>query len=255
MHFSQAAITVCSMLLFCHAGASPYPLLEQLRNDHATLLGAERDFQHRRNQGLLNAAESADYGAWIAQLRERVRQDCIRLAMADRPLPADLPCPTTSVSVTRPAPAELEAEKTASEMTMALDGELEAGLAEFDELLLREQERVKASRPPSAETGGGSAGGETDGDGTEPGAAGGTGSGSAADGELTGTGSTTPDGARGGPGTASRKGSSGQPPDIPDGSDDDVVARQLREAAEKETDPELKKKLWDEYRKYKKGTG
>jgi hypothetical protein len=32
-----------------------------------------------------------------------------------------------------------------------------------------------------------------------------------------------------------------------------VVARQLREAAEKETDPALKKKLWEEYRKYKKG--
>jgi hypothetical protein len=28
----------------------------------------------------------------------------------------------------------------------------------------------------------------------------------------------------------------------------------LREAAEKETDPELQKKLWEEYRKYKQGT-
>jgi hypothetical protein len=28
----------------------------------------------------------------------------------------------------------------------------------------------------------------------------------------------------------------------------------LREAAEKETDPELKEKLWEEYRKYKQGT-
>ena len=35
---------------------------------------------------------------------------------------------------------------------------------------------------------------------------------------------------------------------------DDIVARQLREAAEKENDPELKKKLWEEYRKYKKGS-
>jgi hypothetical protein len=35
---------------------------------------------------------------------------------------------------------------------------------------------------------------------------------------------------------------------------DDIVARQLREAAEKETDPELKKKLWEEYYKYKEGT-
>ncbi len=41
------------------------------------------------------------------------------------------------------------------------------------------------------------------------------------------------------------------PSDIPDGSDDDVVARQLREAAIKETDPELRDKLWEEYRKYK----
>jgi hypothetical protein len=34
--------------------------------------------------------------------------------------------------------------------------------------------------------------------------------------------------------------------------DDDIVARQLREAAEKETDPELKAKLWKEYHDYKK---
>ncbi len=43
------------------------------------------------------------------------------------------------------------------------------------------------------------------------------------------------------------------PQDIPDGSDDDVVARQIREAAENETDPGLREKLWDEYRKYKQG--
>jgi hypothetical protein len=36
--------------------------------------------------------------------------------------------------------------------------------------------------------------------------------------------------------------------------DDDIVARQLREAAEKETDPELKEKLWKEYEAYKRGT-
>ena len=40
----------------------------------------------------------------------------------------------------------------------------------------------------------------------------------------------------------------------PDSSsqDDDIVARQLREAAEKETDPVLKEKLWKEYEDYKK---
>jgi hypothetical protein len=38
---------------------------------------------------------------------------------------------------------------------------------------------------------------------------------------------------------------------IPDGDDNDVIARQLREAAEAETDPKVKEKLWAEYRKYK----
>jgi hypothetical protein len=37
-----------------------------------------------------------------------------------------------------------------------------------------------------------------------------------------------------------------------DYEDDDIVARQLREAAENETDPELKEKLWKEYDEYKK---
>ncbi|MGL6161665.1 hypothetical protein [Microbulbifer sp.] len=42
------------------------------------------------------------------------------------------------------------------------------------------------------------------------------------------------------------------PADIPSGNDDDVVARQIREAATRESDPELREKLWEEYRKYKK---
>ena len=41
------------------------------------------------------------------------------------------------------------------------------------------------------------------------------------------------------------------PDDIPSGNDDDVVARQLREAAMREPDPAVREKLWDEYRKYK----
>ena len=36
--------------------------------------------------------------------------------------------------------------------------------------------------------------------------------------------------------------------------DDDIVARQLREAAEQETDPELKEKLWKEYEDYKRNS-
>jgi hypothetical protein len=41
------------------------------------------------------------------------------------------------------------------------------------------------------------------------------------------------------------------PDGTPAGTDDDVVAKQLREAAETEKDPQLRAKLWEEYRKYK----
>lgn len=44
------------------------------------------------------------------------------------------------------------------------------------------------------------------------------------------------------------------PSDVGDGGDDDIVARQLREAAMQEEDPALRERLWDEYRTYKSGT-
>ena len=34
---------------------------------------------------------------------------------------------------------------------------------------------------------------------------------------------------------------------------DDIVARQIREAAMAEKDPELRAALWEEYKRYKKG--
>jgi hypothetical protein len=57
------------------------------------------------------------------------------------------------------------------------------------------------------------------------------------------------------PGDKSREGAEGfegHPKNRFDPKDDDIVARQLREAAEEETDPELRKKLWKEYEQYKK---
>ncbi len=48
------------------------------------------------------------------------------------------------------------------------------------------------------------------------------------------------------------QGSSAEDRGRADTEDDDIVARQLREAAENETDPELKEKLWKEYEEYKK---
>jgi hypothetical protein len=39
---------------------------------------------------------------------------------------------------------------------------------------------------------------------------------------------------------------------MPNRSDDDIVVRRLRRAAEQETDPGLKQKLWQEYADYRK---
>ena len=58
----------------------------------------------------------------------------------------------------------------------------------------------------------------------------------------------------GGGGAKGGSGPSEVPAGIPDGRDDDIVARQLREAAMKEMDPELRERLWEEYRKYKQST-
>jgi hypothetical protein len=41
------------------------------------------------------------------------------------------------------------------------------------------------------------------------------------------------------------------PPDVGSGSDDDTLAAQLRELAMKETDPVLRERYWEEYRKHK----
>ncbi|MHC5002882.1 MAG: hypothetical protein ACYTJ0_07140 [Planctomycetota bacterium] len=88
---------------------------------------------------------------------------------------------------------------------------------------------------PGSPTGGGT--GEAAGSGSSAGGAG------EPTGTASGGGGSDPTGDDGTP--------SGQPGDRPPAADDDIVARQLREAAEKETDPVLREKLWQEYDKYK----
>jgi len=56
-------------------------------------------------------------------------------------------------------------------------------------------------------------------------------------------------GAGGGPGSEEEE-TFAPPEDIPSGRDDDIVARQLREAAMREPDPVLREALWEEYRRY-----
>jgi len=234
-------IAASALLLACAAIAGTGQLLERLRIDRAAMLTAERDYHARRLRGTLNQTEATDYAAYVARLYRQVAEDCLALAEAGVPPAPDLGCPAAPPPLPAPALIDQASEKTEEEQVALLDEELLNGLGAFDEMLLQEQERVRADAPmAAASAGGGETGNATGGDGDSAGD-----SGDGSDGSNSG-----------GIGreTARRQKRGGAPPDIRDDSDDDVVARQLREAAEKETDPELKKKLWEEYRKYKKGT-
>ncbi|MEA3468506.1 MAG: hypothetical protein U9R57_09840 [Thermodesulfobacteriota bacterium] len=131
-----------------------------------------------------------------------------------------------------------------------LEASLNEALGVFDGQLLSEQERLAARIPRQRE--GGQAGSGGYGAQGLPDPAGGYGSpeGEKGDGRAGSGGYEQPGSvAAGGGKPAPIVGSSTID------SDDDIVARQLREAAEKEKDPALQEKLWQEYRKYKQGSG
>ena len=247
------------LLTACGVAADSGQLLERLRLDHAAMVAAEQDFHERRQSGSLIGTEAADYAAYVARLHRRVAEDCVALTAAGITQPPDLGCASSPPLLLAPAAIDQAGEQTLDEQIAVLDAELFSGLGEFDEMLLREQERIRAAAPMSDAAGGGGGGGDGSGDADLAEGAEGTAGTEGATGSDSGFGTETDGGdgsygAGAGPGAQRRGGRQGVPPDIPDGSDDDVVARQLREAAEKETDPELKKKLWEEYRKYKQGT-
>jgi hypothetical protein len=172
----------------------------------------------------------------------------------------------------------------------ALQRDLDQSIAAFDDMLLTEtelarvesdlkmkqlaQEAAEAARNLRESEGGGGEGSEESESGTQSGA-----SSSGSDDETGESGqegamegnegetwdaSKDPGGKETGRGRDRSKGaaktsqgqggkqSGGQPQPADTSQDDDIVARQLREAAEKETDPVLKEKLWKEYNDYKK---
>jgi hypothetical protein len=154
--------------------------------------------------------------------------------------------------------------QTSDERRAAIDKQLNDSLGSFDAELRTEQQRVAQERDARRATATGSA--TADGQGGDK------------SGDSPGTASTeAPQDDADKPGTgrhpgrarprdpsgdlksekASKKpddnaGNGASAREIPDGSDDDVVARRLRQAAQQETDPELKEKLWQEYIDYKR---
>lgn len=164
-----------------------------------------------------------------------------------------------------PGAAQTDAERTA-----AANRRMDESLGNFDDEIRKERERLARERDANAGGYSGAAGdGDEEGSGGDGNGGEASGSGGMEQGGSPGAGGTegNSDGgmrsegggggagqSSGGAGSGSSKGSgpSTAPKNIPDGRDDDVIARQIREAAEKETDPELRDKLWKEYVEYKK---
>jgi hypothetical protein len=137
--------------------------------------------------------------------------------------------------------------QTDEERLAHLERKLNMLLSDFDGTLLRATQRLSEAADES-HAGGSSPSGAASAGGYKA-------SGSASGADASGGGTTPEESvatARGGTGGFT---SGAKPTDIPEGDDDDIVARQLREAAENETDPVLRKKLWREYRDYKAAAG
>lgn len=147
---------------------------------------------------------------------------------------------------------------TDAERRAAVNRQIDQSLEALDARLAREQVALEAAREAAAAArssagGGGGGGGDSGagGAGSLPGGAAPAGGAIGSEGDEN---APPPPPGGDGSGRASR----GNRPDLPtpkdisDGRDDDVVARQLREAAERETDPVLRERLWKEYRDYKK---
>lgn len=269
-----AGLMLYILPLISRAGTPVAEVLQEARSHYADLLEARADYQAAGLSGRLSQAEDADFRALITQLKDRVLDDCAELAgQGATTLPVNPPCRELLSGSAVPASLDLSSELTEQERTDLMIGQLNNSFGDFDESLLREQERVKAKTPRSststnnASSGGGSGDGSSDDEGAEV---------KDSDDQQDASQEEDNEGDQQQPGqeqagdetaqenqaSSERSGTPGKnlphadaetPEDIPNGSDDDIVARQLREAAEQERDPVLREKLWEEYRRYKAG--
>ncbi len=248
---------------------------------------AVHDLTQKQQNATLNEREQRDYEKFITFLSAKIGEYCQQLLTeGGETATANLPCPAGGQTLFAPL---TDRTATSDEQVVDLEKILSESLGQFDESLLKEDERIAARQPRGRETGygygneqesadngqlggTGASSGEDPGDSQTTDASGmegqaseetGTtsaGTGTEMSGSTAGSGDRTGAVPGGDAGTSEGYGSeqsaettaqAGQQ-ELETGYDD-IVARQLREAAEKETDPELKKKLWEEYRKYKEG--
>ena len=244
---------------------------EQLAAARAAEVTAKVKFRTLLDQGNLTQSEKEDFQVYLTRLEQVVVQNCeavlaLKVVLGDK-------SPEAGCSFDRTASTGVVSfpdERTEDERVIVLDGQLAKSMSDFDELLLREMEELKRRQSGAPDGGGGAggAGGDKQGEGSAEGVAA-TDKGEESRGESR-TQQSRPEqtgeeqAARSQSGSEESLGRGGQNNDDtttptkrdapPEDSDDDIVARQLREAAESEPDPELREKLWEEYRRYKADT-
>jgi hypothetical protein len=227
------------------------------------------DLEQLKKSGTASDEAIRDYENYLSSVQAITAENRKVVAQMETAYANKLPSQTGSNApaaneMQRPADPGIPAEQTMDDVA-ALDRQLDASLAKFDDMLLKEMKKIQSESAGKlqelAQEAAESAkrlrekGLEVDTSGSK----------SAANAERepegepeSGRDKASAEG-KTGTETVSRGGSrkAGEGPSNTDQhrttyEDDDIVARQLREAAENEKDPELKAKLWKEYEEYKK---
>jgi uncharacterized damage-inducible protein DinB len=218
----------------------------------------DAEFRKLREKNKTSNGEIEEFASFVAELRRKMLENCQayrQLGGDPESLGFDCILPKEIPVAWQELPQSPKTLQTEQEKMDALDSALSESLSEFDKELQEKQITLR-DQPGNPSSGGyASNQGETGGGGIRSDSASVETNPGGYQGISSGTGTVlhpTEPGA--GPGV--QKQAKGQIPQsktksgASDGNDDDVVARQLREAAEGESDPILRQKLWDEYRKY-----
>ena len=243
---------------------------ENLQTSRETEKRIAAEIEQLKNSGNASAETVKDYEDYLARVRAMTAENRKILEQMETAYNRHSPDATNSNTAVPNEPDRMYdpsiPEEQAVDEVAALDKEFNESLAQFDEKLLKEMDAIRAGstkklqdlaqeaaeaakrlrdKGVDVDTSGAKSSEETD---TQKEA-----SESGRETETTGGGADTKTASRDGSGKAGK----GTPADDrrrANYEDDDIVARQLREAAENETDPELKEKLWQEYEEYKKNS-
>jgi hypothetical protein len=243
---------------------------ENLRTSQETEKRIASELEHLKKSGNASAEAIQDYEEYRARVRAMTAEnrkivEQMEAAYARHSPGKPSPKPTATNKLDKMYDPKIPEEQNVDEVA-ALDRELNQSLAKFDDRLLKEMDAIRAESAKKlqdlaqeaadaakrlrdkgldVDTTGSKSSEEAGAQKEEPESSRET----ETTGDTAGTETASRDGSRKG-----GKGSSANDRHRTDYEDDDIVARQLREAAENETDPELKEKLWKEYEEYKKSS-